>query len=126
MSDRLFFKELACEEFTSAHIRSQLGSCGIHLFPGRLPRQVNDMMVLVTHSIPLPTYLHLAEKDLRPLFKGRLIKDRIYTGWGSHQLVEAERNLLWHAYQDPANTRCVEGGGEVLLCGLQELWWSRF
>lgn len=49
-----------------------------------------------------------ADKELPPLFRGRMIQNRSVTEWGQHNLVRAARNLLWHAYSDPANTRRVE------------------
>lgn len=41
------------------------------------------------------------------LFYGKLIEDRIETAWGSHNLVEATRNLIWEAYKDPLNSHFV-------------------
>ena len=39
------------------------------------------------------------------LWEGRLIRRRTATGWGDISLVEATRNLLWEAFQDPLNQR---------------------
>lgn len=56
-------------------------------------------------------YVHappdVKDSDLPELFRGRLITDRLTPTWGSHQLVEATRNLLWEAFRDPLNQRFV-------------------
>jgi hypothetical protein len=51
-----------------------------------------------------PTFPNYTESSM---WKGRLVRHRVTTIWGSHTLVEATRNLLWEAYRDPLNTRFV-------------------
>ncbi|PSC67183.1 beta-1,6-N-acetylglucosaminyltransferase enzyme [Micractinium conductrix] len=56
-------------------------------------------------------YVHappgLTDDELPELFRGHLITDRLQPEWGTHQLVEATRNLLWDAFKDPLNQRFV-------------------
>uniref|UniRef100_A0A1D2A9A2 Uncharacterized protein n=1 Tax=Auxenochlorella protothecoides TaxID=3075 RepID=A0A1D2A9A2_AUXPR len=102
-------EEAVCNNFTTAEALRSF--CDMTGTDSEGQRALDPDEVVLDRQYLFSVYVHappnIAEKDMRPLFKGRLIKDRIYTGWGSHQLVEAERNLLWHAYQDPANTRFV-------------------
>jgi hypothetical protein len=54
-------------------------------------------------------YIHgppnITDEHLPSLFRSRLIPDRIFPEWGTHQLVEATRYLLWEAFKDPLNQR---------------------
>lgn len=54
-------------------------------------------------------YVHappdVPDGDLAPLFQGRMVTRRLNAGWGTHQLVEAARNLLLEAWRDPLNQR---------------------
>ncbi|EFN51060.1 hypothetical protein CHLNCDRAFT_141408 [Chlorella variabilis] len=56
-------------------------------------------------------YIHappdIQDEDLPELFRGHLVSDRLLPEWGSHQLVEATRSLLWEAFKDPLNQRFV-------------------
>lgn len=72
-------------------------------------RQASDDVSQSQHLYSI--YLHLPptfnETLLDPLWRDKVIKNRIATKWGTHLLAEATRNLLWEAYQDPLNERFV-------------------
>ena len=55
-------------------------------------------------------YLHVppgAEEQLEDMWRKRLISRRIQPKWGTHELVEATRELIWEAFTDPLNQRFV-------------------
>lgn len=56
-------------------------------------------------------YVHappdVKESSLYTLFRGFMVQDRVAPQWGSHQLVEATRYMMWEAYRDPLNERFI-------------------
>ncbi|KAL4426017.1 hypothetical protein ABPG75_010033 [Micractinium tetrahymenae] len=69
---------------------------------GSSPIDQQHLFSVYVHAPP-----NIKDEDLPPFFRGRLIADRLQPQWGTHQLVEATRNLLWEAFRDPLNERFV-------------------
>lgn len=59
-------------------------------------------------QILFSVYVHVPpgkEDELHPMWRSKLIKHRIQPQWGTHQIIEATRELLRVAYRDPLNSR---------------------
>ncbi|PRW05935.1 beta-1,6-N-acetylglucosaminyltransferase enzyme [Chlorella sorokiniana] len=83
-------------------------ACGWDAADGQLlpsPGNAIDQQHLFSVYVHAPP--NITDADLPELFRGRLITDRLLPQWGTHELVEATRNLLWEAYRDPLNQRFV-------------------
>ncbi|KDD76804.1 beta-1,6-N-acetylglucosaminyltransferase enzyme [Helicosporidium sp. ATCC 50920] len=90
--------------------RSQLlAICRQHLQD--LPPAGEDGAGVIARQQLFNVYVHappdINDEDLPPMFRGHLIDRRIKPQWGTHQLVEATRYLMWAAYRDPLNQRFV-------------------
>ena len=56
-------------------------------------------------------YVHVPpsvdDSSVPPVWRRRIVSNRVEPEWGTHTLVEATRHLIWESFKDPANQRFV-------------------
>ncbi|KAL4529546.1 hypothetical protein Ndes2437B_g08879 [Nannochloris sp. 'desiccata'] len=71
---------------------------------------IHDTDIIASQHL-FNVYIHAPpsfnESELSPLWKNHMIQNRLNPTWGSADLVQATRFLLWEAFRDPSNQRFI-------------------